>query len=129
MRHSLYLRIALIALTTLAVTMLAAALLTAQLIRVEQREDLDEVLRREVAALALGLPDQLAEAADADRTADAGEVDVAVQRYLALHPGSQQHLTVVTLGSRTLSTQDGPPELVELSRADGLPRGDGRAGC
>ena len=123
MRHSLYLRIALIALTTLAVTMLAAALLTAQLIRVEQREDLDEVLRREVTALALGLPDQLAEAAGADGTADAAEVDVAVQRYLALHPGSQQHLTVVTLGTRTLSTQDGPPELVDLSRSDALPRG------
>ena len=74
MRHSLYLRIALIALATLAVTMLAAALLTAQLIRVEQREDLDTVLRREVSAMALGLPDQLAEAAGADGTADAAEV-------------------------------------------------------
>ena len=122
-RHSLYVRIALIALTTLAVTMLAAALLTAQLIRVEQREDLDEVLRREVTALALGLPDQLSEAAGADGTAAAAEVDIAVQRYLALHPGSQQHLTVVTLGTRTLSTQDGPPELVDLSRSDALPRG------
>ena len=123
MRHSLYVRIASIALATLALTMLAAALLTAQLIRVEQREDLDAVLRREVTALALGLPDQLAEAAGADGTANAAEVDVAVQRYLARHPGSQQHLTVVTLGARTLSTQDGPPDLVALSRADGLPRG------
>lgn len=123
MRHSLYVRIAAIALTTLALTMLTAALLTAQLIRVEQRENLDEVLRREVSALALGLPDQLAEAAGADGTADAAEVDVAVQRYLALHPGSQQHLTVVTLGSKTLSTQDGPPDLVSLDRDEGLPRG------
>jgi two-component system OmpR family sensor kinase len=122
-RHSLYVRIAAIALATLAVTMLAAALLTAQLIRVEQRENLDEVLRREVTALALGLPGQLAEAAGADGTADAAEVDLAVQRYLALHPGSQQHLTVVTLGAKTLSTRDGPAELVSLDRGEGLPRG------
>lgn len=123
MRHSLYVRIASLALAILAVTMLAAALLTAQLIRVEQREDLDEVLRREVSALGLGLPDQLAEASGADGVADAAEVDVAVQRYLALHPGSQQHLTVVTLGNKTLSTQDGPPELVALDRVGGLPQG------
>ncbi|GAB2589293.1 hypothetical protein GCM10009593_30550 [Microlunatus antarcticus] len=123
MRHSLYVRIASIALAILAVTMLAAALLTAQLIRVEQREDLDEVLRREVTALALGLPDQLTEASGADGVADAAEVDVAVQRYLALHPGSQQHLTVVTLGNKTLSTQDGPSELISLDRSGGLPRG------
>jgi len=126
-RGSLFLRIAAIALATLAVTMLAAALLTAQLIRVEQRQDLDSVLRREVSALALGLPDQLTAAAGSDGTADAAQVDRAVQQYLALHPGSQQHLTVITLGSRTISTQDGPPELVELNRAGSLPPSvDGR---
>lgn len=127
MHGSLFLRIAAIALATLALTMLAAALLTAQLIRVEQRQDLDSVLRREVSALALGLPDQLLAAAGADGTADATQVDRAVQQYLALHPGSQQHLTVITLGSRTISTQDGPPELVELNRSGSLPPGvDGR---
>ncbi|WP_172825721.1 HAMP domain-containing sensor histidine kinase [Microlunatus sagamiharensis] len=127
MKGSLFLRIAAIAIATLAVTMLAAALLTAQLIRVEQRQDLDSVLRREVSALALGLPDQLSAAAGSDGTADAAQVDRAVQQYLALHPGSQQHLTVITLGSRTISTQDGPPELVELNRSGALPAGvDGR---
>jgi len=127
LRGSLFLRIAAVALATLAVTMLAAALLTAQLIRVEQRQDLDSVLRREVSALALGLPDQLRAAAGSDGTADAAQVDRAVQQYLALHPGSQQHLTVITLGSRTISTQDGPPELVALNRAGSLPAGvDGR---
>ena len=127
MRGSLFLRIAAIALATLAVTMLSAALLTAQLIRVEQRQDLDTVLRREVSALALGLPDQLSAAAGSDGSADAAQVDRAIQQYLALHPGSQQHLTVITLGSRTVSTQDGPPELVELNRSGSLPAGvDGR---
>jgi two-component system, OmpR family, sensor kinase len=126
-RGSLFLRIATIALATLAVTMLAAALLTAQLIRVEQRQSLDTVLRQEVSALALGLPDQLTAAAGPDGTADAAQVDRAVQQYLALHPGSQQHLTVITLGSRTISTQDGPPALVELNRSGSLPPGvDGR---
>jgi two-component system, OmpR family, sensor kinase len=123
MKPTLYLRIAGIAVTTLALTMLTAALLTAQLIRVEQRQELDQVLRRELTALQLGLPEQLNAATGGDGTADAAEVDQAVQRYLALHPGSEQHLTIIRLGPRTLSTRDGPPELEELQRSSGLPSG------
>ena len=54
MKPTLYLRIAGIAIVTLALTMLAAALLTSQLIRVEQRQAVDQVLRRELAAFASG---------------------------------------------------------------------------
>ncbi len=124
-RPTLYLRIAGIALATLALTMLTAAILTAQLIRVEQRQLLDQVLRREYQALQLGLPEQLRAATGGQGTADATQLDRAVERYLALHPGSEQHLTVVHVGTRVLSTRDGPEELQEMQQSGALPAGAG----
>ena len=123
MRSRLYLRIAGIALATLTLTLLTAAILTAQLIRVEQRQVLDQVLRREHSALQLGLSEQLTAATGGLGTADANQLDRAVERYLALHPGSEQHVTVIRLGTRILSTRDGPTELQEMQQNGTLPTG------
>ena len=123
MKPTLYLRIAGIAIITLALTMLAAAFLTSQLIRVEQREAVDQVLRREFTALQQKLPEQLTAATGSAAVADPAAVDRAVRRYLALYPGSEQHLTVIRLGSRVLSTRDGPAELEALEASGSLPTG------
>lgn len=123
MRSSLLLRIAGTTLAVMAGTLLVAALLTQQLIRVEHRADLDDLLRREATAVRLGLPPQLQAAQGSDGRVVPAEFDVAVQRYLALHPGSPQHLTIVTVGSRRLSTGDGPAEVIELHREGRLPAG------
>ena len=123
MRSSLLLRIAGTTLAVMAGTLLVAALLTQQLIRVEYRADLDGLLRREATGVRLGLPPQLQAAQGSDGRVDAAEFDVAVQRYLALHPGSPQHVTIVAVGSRSLSTGDGPAEVIEMHREGRLPAG------
>lgn len=123
MRSSLLLRIAGIALAVMAGTLLVAAFLTQQLVRVEYRSELDNLLRRELTAVQLGLPPQLKAADGSDRRIDANEFDVAVQRYLALHPGSPQHLTIIEVGERSLSTGDGPADIVALHREGRLPTG------
>ena len=59
MRSSLLVRIAAIALGVMALTLLVAAVLTQQLIRVEYRQDLDRLLKQELAEVRLGLPAQI----------------------------------------------------------------------
>jgi two-component system, OmpR family, sensor kinase len=81
------------------------------------------VLRREYNALQLGLPEQLSAATSGRGTADANQLDRAVERYLALHPGSEQHVTVIRLGTRVLSTRDGPSDVQEMQQNGTLPVG------
>ena len=125
MRSSLLARIAAIALSVMALTMLLAAVLTQQLIRVEYRQELDRLLRQEMTEVRLGLPAELEAARGADGVADAAEVELAIQRYLAHNPGSIRHLTVIQVGSNVFSTRDGPPDLEQLQRENGLPAGVG----
>jgi signal transduction histidine kinase len=124
-RSSLLVRIAAIALSVMALTMLLAAVLTQQLIRVEYRQELDRLLSQELTEVRLGLPAELQAARGTDGVTDAAEVELAVQRYLALNPGSARHLTVIQVESKVFSTQDGPPDLQELQRENGLPAGVG----
>ncbi|HET9302136.1 MAG TPA: hypothetical protein VFO20_05120, partial [Propionibacteriaceae bacterium] len=105
MRSSLLARIAAIALSVMALTMLLAAVLTQQLIRVEYRQELDRLLSQEMAEVRLGLPAELEAARGPDGVADAAEVEVAVQRYLAINPGSDRHQTVIHVGSKAFSTR------------------------
>ena len=125
MRSSLLARIAAIALSVMALTMLLAAVLTQQLIRVEYRQELDRLLSQEMTEVRLGLPAELEAARGPDGVADAAEVELAVQRYLAINPGSNRHLTVIHVGSKAFSTRDGPPDLQRLQRENGLPAGVG----
>jgi two-component system, OmpR family, sensor kinase len=124
-RSSLLARIAAIALSVMALTMLLAAVLTQQLIRVEYRQELDRLLNQEMTEVRLGLPAELEAARGPDGVADAAEVELAVQRYLALNPGSDRHLTIIQVGSKVFSTRDGPPDLQQLQRENGLPPGVG----
>ena len=123
MRSSLLLRIAAIALGVMALTLLVAAILTQQLIRVEYRQDLDRLLRDELAEVRLGLPAQIMAAQGPDGVANTAEVEVAVRRYLAVNPGSERHLTVIQFGSGAFSTRDGPPAVQQLQREGRLPTG------
>ena len=118
-------RIAAIALSVMALTMLLAAVLTQQLIRVEYRQELDRLLHQEMTEVRLGLPAELEVARGPDGVADAAEVELAVQRYLALNPGSDRHLTIIQVGPKVFSTRDGPPDLQQLQRENGLPPGVG----
>jgi len=124
-RSSLLARIAAIALSVMALTMLLAAVLTQQLIRVEYRQELDRLLRQEMTEVRLGLPAELEAARGPDGVADAAEVELAVQRYLARNPGSVRHLTVIQVGPNVFSTRDGPPDLEQLQRENALPAGVG----
>jgi two-component system, OmpR family, sensor kinase len=124
-RSSLLARIAAIALSVMALTMLLAAVLTQQLIRVEYRQELDRLLRQEMTEVRLGLPAELEASRGADGVADATEVELAVQRYLARNPGSVRHLTVIQVGSNVFSTRDSPPDLEQLQRENALPAGIG----
>ena len=123
LRSSLLVRIAAIALGVMALTLLVAAVLTQQLIRVEYRQDLDRLLKQELAEVRLGLPAQIEAAQGPDDVADAAEIQLAVQRYLAINPGSDRHLTVIQIGGREFSTRDGPPAAQELQREGTLPAG------
>ena len=81
------------------------------------------MLSQELDEVRLGLPKELSDAAGADGTADTAEIDVAAQRYLAVHPGSDRHLMILEIGSRQLSTRDGPPELLRAAATGTLPGG------
>ena len=59
----------------MALTLLVAAILTQQLIRVEYRQDLDRLLREELAEVRLGLPAQIMAAQGPDGVADTAEVE------------------------------------------------------
>jgi signal transduction histidine kinase len=113
-------RLALVAVVVLGLTLAAVALLTYQLVRVSGRQSVDAALRRELAALVTGLRDELP-AGRAPTTADLGP---AAERYLALHPGSDQHMTVIEVGGNRLTTREGPSDLAPLVRGDRLPAGE-----
>ena len=123
MRSSLLVRIAAIAFGVMAFTMLVAAISTQQLIWVEYRQDMDRLLRAELAEVRLGLPAQITAAQGPDGIADSAEVEVAVRRYLAINPGSDRHLTVIQISTGRFSTRDGPPAVQQLQREGGLPAG------
>ena len=124
MRPALHLRVAAIGISVMAVTLLMAAFLTYQLIRVGDRQELDRVLRQELDEVELSLPGKLQAAAGGDATALSAEADLAVERFLAVNPGSARHLTVIRIGATTLSTRDGPPALKRLQRQATLPDGE-----
>jgi two-component system, OmpR family, sensor kinase len=113
-------RLALVAVLVLGLTLAAVALLTYQLVRVSGRQSVDRALRRELAALVAGLPGELPAGGNAS-TADLG---LAAQRYLALHPGSDEHMLVIEVGGSRYTTREGPSDLVRLEQGNRLPDGE-----
>lgn len=120
----LHVRVGALATVVVLLTLLAVGLTTYRLVLAADRDGLDATLRQEAEAVGLGLPAQLDAAAGADGDVSAAEADLAVQRFLAVNPGSARHLTVVTLGTRSLSTREGPAELVALRDDGDLPPGE-----
>jgi hypothetical protein len=128
-RQALHLRVAAIGVSVIALTLAIAALITHELIQVGDRQELDRILQQELDEIRLGLPEELAAAAGDDGTATDAEIDLAAQRYLAVHRGSARHLTLIQIGSRRLSTRDGPPALEQLQLHDDLPTGERCSPC
>lgn len=120
---SLRARVAVIGLAVVAGSVLVMAAVTYGTIRVQARDAVDATLRREADQLAAALPDTLARAQGADARLDPAELGEAVEAVLTLHPGSDQHLTVVTTTAGTRSTDAAPDALDELRDDDALPAG------
>lgn len=120
---SLRARLTLVGVAVLAVTIAAVALVAYQLSRVQGRTAVDRVIRQELADIEAGLPPIVAELAGGGDPTDA-QLVAAVERYLAVNPGSRQHLTVVTVGSERISTVDGPPALLDLYDDNRFPTGE-----
>lgn len=124
MSRALHLRVAAIAVSVMALTLVIVAALTYELIRASGLQEMDRLLRQELEEIRLGLPGELAGAAGGDGRVSSAEADLAVQRYLAVHPGSDRHLTIIDLGGRRLSTRDGPGALEQLQVRGELPAGE-----
>ncbi|HEX5947277.1 MAG TPA: HAMP domain-containing protein, partial [Acidimicrobiales bacterium] len=119
---SLPTRVALIGIAALALTVAVVALITYQIVRVTGLQDVDDLLRRERDELVASFPGVLADA-EADGLTD-DELRRAAQQYLAAHPGSDRHLTTITVAGDSFTTGDGPRVLVDLGAQDALPTAD-----
>jgi len=115
-------RIAAIGVAALALTVAVVALLTYQIVRVSGLRDVDRLLRQEREELEASFPPLLAPA-EADGLTD-DDLRRAAQQYLAIHPGSDRHMTAITVAGDTFTTREGPEELVALRERDALPPAD-----
>ena len=92
----------------MALTLLVAAVLTQQLIRVEYRQDLDRLLKQELAEVRLGCPPR-SKRPRAPTVWPTRRRSTCGTALPGVNPGSDRHLTVVQIGGREFSTRDGPP--------------------
>ena len=99
MRSSLLVRIAAIALGVMALTLLVAAILTQQLIRVEYRQDLDRLLKQELAEVRLGLPAQIRRPRAPTGSPTRLRSRSRCGATWPINPGSDRHLTVIQIGA------------------------------
>jgi len=112
-------RLALLGVAVLAVTLTVVAVLSAQIVRVSGRRAVDRELRDELTTLATDLPPLLGESGPPTDE----QLRNAARQYLALHPGSTRHLTVLTVAGASYSNRTGPEELLELRDEGELPTG------
>lgn len=113
-------RLALIGVGVLIATLAVVALLTYQIVRVTGRQGVDRVLNDELDTLTNEFPALL----EGDDSVTGDDLRQAVQQYLALHPGSSRHLTVVRIGADAYSTRTGPESLLDLNHDGELPEGE-----
>lgn len=116
---SLPVRLALVGVAVLAATLLVVTVVTYQVVGVTGRNRVDRTLYEELDTLTAALPALL----DGQEAVTAADLRSAAQQYLALHPGSSGHLTVVSIGGDTYTSRRGPEPLRELSADGKLPRG------
>lgn len=120
---SLRARLSVIGITVLACTVAVVAVLAYEFSRIQGRGAVDDLLRQELTALGVGLPDLIADQATGTTATDE-EVFLAVRRYLATHPGSTRHLTIIRVGGQEFTTRDGPDEVLELLEDGAVPVAD-----
>lgn len=113
--RSIWLRTALIASVALAAALAAVVFTVYELTLVTERRNLDTVLIDEGDALAQMIVDELATSA----TVSLEDLVSIANRSLAANPGSSQHLSLVRIGDRVVSSARGP-EPLEALRDDGL---------
>lgn len=113
--RSIWLRTALIASVALAAALAAVVFTVYELTLVTERRNLDAVLIDEGDVLAQLIVDEL----DAAGEVTLEDVVSIANRSLAANPGSSQHLSLVRIGDRVVSSARGP-ERLEALRDDGL---------
>lgn len=103
----------------------SASLLTYELVNVEGRRDVDELLREEAAMLTAELAGLLPEAAGLDGVLSVPEVERAATSALTRHPSGTRHVPVVVVqrGGEVvrLYANGGPPEIAALVRGNAAP--------
>lgn len=112
-------RLALIGVVTLAATLGVVGVLSYEIVRVSGRQDVDRTLRQALDDVAAGFPALI----DDEEALTPDVLRQAAQQYLAAHPGSARHLTLLAFGNDEFSTREGPELLVELREQDQLPAG------
>lgn len=112
-------RLSLIGLVVLAATLVFVAVISHQIILVTGRQSVDRVLRSELDSIGSTLPPLLA---DTDQPSGQA-LHRAAQQYLAVHPGTRQHLTTLVIGEDTYTTRTGPEPLLDLIESGELPVG------
>ncbi|TNM70196.1 HAMP domain-containing histidine kinase [Streptomyces sp. NP160] len=120
---ALHVRLTAIALAVMAATLAVAALTTAELVRVGDRNSLDQLLTDELADLRTDLPRLVREQAGTDGQVSADEARTAANAYLGTHDGSARHLLVIDVEGRRQFTRSGPAPLVDLLNRGDLPTG------
>lgn len=113
-------RLALIGVAVLGVTLAAVALLTYEIVRVTGRQGIDQALHDELGVVTA----DFARLLEGNDTVTGDDLRQAAQQYLALHPGSRRHLSVLRIGGATYSTRTGPRMLLDLLDEGELPDGD-----
>lgn len=123
MRDRLQVRVTAVALAVTALTLAVVALVTWRLIQVAEVGDVDRTLEQVRADVSADLPEELAAAVGVDGVLSPAEAGLAGRRFLTSEPGSDVHLTSLTLGPQPLVTQAGPAPLRRLRDAGALPAG------
>lgn len=112
-------RLVVIGLAVLGATLLLVAVVTYQIVRVTGRQSVDRALRDELDTVSSAFPALI----DEQGEVTAEDLQRAAHEYLAVHPGTSRHLTVLVIGNDTYTTRSGPDALLDLDEDGELPMG------
>lgn len=118
---STWVRVTSLAVAVLAVALASTVVVAWRLALVQGREDLDDLLLRERDVFAATVPGLVEDVT----IGDTGELRRRFEGYLATQPGTDRHLTLITVeGEPPLRTAAGPAGVVELLDRGELPVGN-----
>lgn len=112
-------RLAIIGLGVLGATLVLVAVVTYQIVRLTGRQSVDRALRDELTTVSTAFPALVDDQGEITRE----NLQRAAAQYLAVHPGTSRHLTVLVIGNDMYTTRSGPEALLELDEDGNLPSG------